>query len=305
MLPGFRFLFAAIVMCMSVLVFGLGATALMRAAHEDFATNTSWRAPPEPRFAQQDEPARTPVLAVLSVQPRATEPAAAPKEADPGTAVAPADGAAPSRPSGPETTAALSPATSDAAKPDNAASEPPGQAPAQVSAQADDQANNTAASTPPPVQTEVQPPAVTAASAPKIDASDDSRSATPATESATIGKAQPLAGEPAAPAPQQLPAPAPALADAPATLVLDEAAARIATLGGPPVPIADAMAALKTSDAKSDRDAINKKLEAERAKERHRLAVRRARLAQQAAAEQAANPFAPHPLIGTPTMTAR
>jgi len=41
MLPGFRFLFAAIVMCMSVLVFGLGAAALLRTAHEDFASNPS------------------------------------------------------------------------------------------------------------------------------------------------------------------------------------------------------------------------------------------------------------------------
>src|SRR5215831_16650019 len=75
MLPGFRFLFAAIVICMSVLVFGLGATALMRAAHEDFATNTSWRAPPEPRFAEQEEAVKPPVLAILSLQPRAVEPA--------------------------------------------------------------------------------------------------------------------------------------------------------------------------------------------------------------------------------------
>ena len=81
MLPGFRFLFAAIVMCMSVLVFGLGAAALLRAAHEDFASNPSWRAPPEPRFAQQEE-ASKPALAVLSVQSPETEPAVTPKTAD-------------------------------------------------------------------------------------------------------------------------------------------------------------------------------------------------------------------------------
>ena len=39
MLPGFRFLFAAIVLSMSILVFGLGAAALLRAAHEEFAAN--------------------------------------------------------------------------------------------------------------------------------------------------------------------------------------------------------------------------------------------------------------------------
>jgi len=112
MLPGFRFLFAAIVMCMSVLVFGLGAAALMRAAHEDFASNPTWRAPPEPRFAQQDEADKT-VLAALSVQPPATEPAAPPKAGD-----APAAEPTTGSPS-PGTTAALSPseASPDSAKP--------------------------------------------------------------------------------------------------------------------------------------------------------------------------------------------
>ena len=37
MLPGFRFLFTAIVLSMSILMFGLGAAALLRAAHEEFA----------------------------------------------------------------------------------------------------------------------------------------------------------------------------------------------------------------------------------------------------------------------------
>ena len=55
MLPGFRFLFAAIVLSMSILVFGLGAAALLRAAHEQFASNPSWRAAPETSFAQQTE----------------------------------------------------------------------------------------------------------------------------------------------------------------------------------------------------------------------------------------------------------
>ena len=55
MLPGFRFLFAAIVLSMSVLVFGLGAAALLRAAHEEVASTPLWRAVPEPKFAQQNE----------------------------------------------------------------------------------------------------------------------------------------------------------------------------------------------------------------------------------------------------------
>jgi len=62
MLPGFRFLFAAIILSMSVLVFGLGAAALLRAAHEQFASIPSRRATPEPVFAQPNEP---PTLALL------------------------------------------------------------------------------------------------------------------------------------------------------------------------------------------------------------------------------------------------
>ena len=75
MLPGFRFLFGAIVLCFSILVFGLGAAALFRAAHEEFASRPSWRATPgtmlaqqnEP-FAQQNDPSRA-VLAMLEVEP--------------------------------------------------------------------------------------------------------------------------------------------------------------------------------------------------------------------------------------------
>jgi hypothetical protein len=68
MLPGFRFLFAAIVFSMSVLVFGLGAAALLRAAHEQFASNPAWHAAPEATFAQQADVSR-PVLAMLRVEP--------------------------------------------------------------------------------------------------------------------------------------------------------------------------------------------------------------------------------------------
>jgi hypothetical protein len=72
MLPGFRFLFAAIVMSMSVLVFGLGAAALLRAAHEQFANSPSRRTPPEPVFAQHDEPPM-PTLALLRFEPPVLE----------------------------------------------------------------------------------------------------------------------------------------------------------------------------------------------------------------------------------------
>src|ERR1700688_933149 len=84
MLPGFRFLFAAIVLSMSILVFGLGAAALLRAAHEEFASNPTWRATPETVFAQPSEPT-PPVLAILRVDTPAADkaPDNAPADATP------------------------------------------------------------------------------------------------------------------------------------------------------------------------------------------------------------------------------
>jgi hypothetical protein len=111
MLPGFRFLFAAIVLSMSVLIFGLGAAALLRAAHEEFASIPSRRAPPEIVFAQQGD--ASPTLAILRVEPPAPEEIAAEPEkpaAEPDTVAAPTDvttsveSAAPSEPPKPEAT---------------------------------------------------------------------------------------------------------------------------------------------------------------------------------------------------------
>ena len=68
MLPGIRFLLAAILLSVSIVVFGLGAAALLRAAHEDFASNPSWRVTPETRFAQQND---MPTLALLRVETQA------------------------------------------------------------------------------------------------------------------------------------------------------------------------------------------------------------------------------------------
>src|SRR5262249_26103630 len=71
MLPGIRFLLAAILLSMSILIFGLGAAALLRAAHEEVASVPTRRMP-EPVFAQQPEaPAAT--LAMLRVEPTAPE----------------------------------------------------------------------------------------------------------------------------------------------------------------------------------------------------------------------------------------
>src|ERR1700749_3080560 len=69
MLPGFRFLFGALVLSLSILVFGFGAAALLRTAHEEFASAPAWRPAPETRFAQAQETTQTtqPVLALLRV----------------------------------------------------------------------------------------------------------------------------------------------------------------------------------------------------------------------------------------------
>ena len=67
MLPGFRFLFAAIVLSMSMLIFGLGAASLFRAAHEQFASIPSRPARRKPMFAQRPEPAAAPTLAMLRI----------------------------------------------------------------------------------------------------------------------------------------------------------------------------------------------------------------------------------------------
>jgi len=68
MLPGFRFLFAAIVLSVSVLIFGLGAAALLRAKHEEFASIPARRVLPEPYFAQPSE-TPAPTLAMLRIEP--------------------------------------------------------------------------------------------------------------------------------------------------------------------------------------------------------------------------------------------
>jgi hypothetical protein len=133
MLPSFRFLFAAIVFSMSILVFGLGAAALLRTAHEEFASNPFWHGPPEKTFPQQSEPTG-PVLALLRVEPP-------PVPDDVPSVAAPVEPAAvPSVAAEPENIAALGQVNSsqpESAQPENPVPESPVQsetAPAQVDA---------------------------------------------------------------------------------------------------------------------------------------------------------------------------
>lgn len=73
MLPGFRFLFATVVLAISVLVFGLGAAALLRAAHEEFVNLPSWRLAQQPVLAPQFEMSG-PTLAMLRIEALAAKP---------------------------------------------------------------------------------------------------------------------------------------------------------------------------------------------------------------------------------------
>jgi hypothetical protein len=258
MLPGFRFLFTAIVLSMSVLVFGLGAAALLRAAHEEFANLPSRRVSPEPVFARQynDPP---PTLALLRVEPVAAKPAEnVPPAAVPETAtdVPPPAGQTPdTRPAEPEKLAALTsaePMQAEAAKPEEPAKEASAETPAAA-------APATAATEAPVANAEVKLAAI---------------AATP----------EPAATNPPATSPEPA-ADIPSFEGSIATTL-------IATLGGPAVLI-DAKTSI--TETKPDRSVVRKRA-AERARERRRIAaVRRARLARQATLtlqQQQPNPFA-------------
>ena len=278
MLPGFRFLFAAIVLSMSILVFGLGAAALLRAAHEQFANNPSWHAAPEAMFAQQPEATR-PVLATLRIEPTPTAQkapdnvpaAAAPQE--PAAIAPPAEPAATApAPPAPEQMAALNPEPASApetAKPETAVLEIP--------------AINEA------VPAEADAPA----------AADTANMTTPsAAEATTVAATEPASAPMQVLSPANDAAPAasgPAAseqANAPAAPDLDAASTKIATRGGPTVTIEAPPPPAKVVSENSDRSAIRKRQQARRTAQRRKLAARARLAARQALLQQAANPFA-------------
>ncbi len=271
MLPGFRFLFAAIVLSMSILVFGLGAAALLRAAHEEFASIPTWRAAPETIFAQPAEATR-PVLALLRVDAPVMEKA---------TASAPADAAAAvtSALTEPERVVALKPEDSpppETAKPEIPAAESPAQSEAaSVSAEPPAFVAETKVSETKPAETK---PAETKSAETKVAETTIAMSediATPVIQAAT----------PAAPEP----------IGAPASPEADMAATKIATLGGPAVTIATTPRA-KVESAKPEADIIKKRQHARRAAQRRRIATRASAVAQ--VPQQPGNPFGqPAPTI--------
>jgi hypothetical protein len=123
MLPGLRFLLVAIVLSLSILVFGLGATALLRAAHEVFASDPSWRAAPETKIAQPND-ARLPDLAMLQLDSPPAEPKLADQSsipvpaAEPAADPAEAENLSGSPQTGTET--AIAPVTADSSPPESA-----------------------------------------------------------------------------------------------------------------------------------------------------------------------------------------
>ena len=287
MLPGFRFLFAAIVLSMSILVFGLGAAALLRAAHEEFANLPARRTAPEPMFARRTDES-PPTLALLRIEtpdidkPAENAPAAIPETTPdtPAPTAATADIAAIE----PEKLAAVKapePVQAEAAKPDIPAREATAETPAGPSAAA------------------------------VVEA--------PAPPQAPAAEAK-LAALVEAPQPAAAPAPPPPVAAADIYSFEGNAAAtRIATLGGPAVIVDEEAAAkasekaegrtaeAKTAEAKPDRSAAKKRA-AEQAREKRRIAAaRRARLAREATLtlqQQQPNPFIHTPFAQGPVARA-
>ena len=265
MLPGFRFLFAAIVLSMSILIFGLGAAALLRAAHEEFASNPSWRAAPEVMFAQPSE-ATKPVLAILRVEPTPAEQKAPP---------AVAEQKAPDNV--PAAAAPAEPATIVSAPAEPTASASTAAEPERVAAlkSEDSSPQETAKPEVPVAETSPQSETAPAQAEPPAPANE--------TKMAATEQLLPPASEAAPAAPEQL--------SAPASPDPDIASTKIATLGGPPVTIETPPA--KAANTKPDSSAIKKR----RAAQRRKIALR-ARAARQTL-QQPADPFA------QPTITVR
>jgi hypothetical protein len=255
MLPGFRFLFAAIVLSMSVLVFGLGAAALLRAAHEEFANLPSQWAPPETVFAPQKE-AAPPALAMLRVDAPVAEDKAADNVLPPAPPTE--QPVSVSTPAEPETSAALQPEDSPAL-PETAKSEVP--------------------------VAETSPQDEAPAQADTPDRADVPASADE-TKIAATEPAMPPADQPAPAVSEQASAPALQEAESAPTASAAEIATKIATLGGPPVVIETQPPAR----AAGDESAIKKRQQARRAARRRNIAAR-ARLARQVA-QQPPDPFA-------------
>ena len=268
MLPGFRFLFAAIALSMSVLIFGLGAAALLRAAHEQFASMPSRSGPPEAVFARPVE--TIPTLALLRVDAPVIETAPDQVATEPAATIEPEKVA---------TLKVENSALPEALKPDIAVTETkPSDEPVQAE--------------PAPATDQTKMAAIPEAPKPEAPKPEASTSEAPASEltKSDVAMSEDLKPEISVPARDAAPVEPDQnrAAVAPDTAL---AATRIATLGSPTATVEKKTSA-RTSSAKPDRSAIRKRQQAQRAKERRRRIAARARLARQATQQPIADPFA-------------
>jgi hypothetical protein len=263
MLPGFRFLFAAIVLSMSVLVFGLGATALLRAAHEEFISSPSWRGIPETVFAQQ-APSTKPMLALLT-----TEQPAPPMASDRAPAATATEPVTTPVPIAPET-AMTSPenvSAAETAKPEVPPADVP--APSELPASTDSSAAAVATTI------AAIDPAMRATSDAKLAATEPASPSFTLEKSAASEKSEPVAATDALSVPAA-PSTAAAAGAAPA---VDTVVAKLATLGDAAVASQRPKTEIESkseSESKSERlrrVAATKRLQA-RAAERRKIAQR-------------------------------
>jgi hypothetical protein len=282
MLPGFRFLFAAIVLSISILVFGLGAAALLRAAHEEFASNPAWHAAPDATFAQQAEATR-PVLAMLRVDPLP----APPKASDNIAAIAPAAEQAPA--------AASTPAAAATAPAEQAAMIPAPVEPDKVAAPKLEETSQPAAAQPETSASETPAPSGAAATNIAADQTKIASVEQGLTEQGLTQLGLPPANEVAPTGSETTPA---ASTQASALVPPQASSRKIATLGDPATTIGP-----QTDSATPDRSIIKKRQHARRAAQRRRLALLRARQAQLLALQQQQQQ--PFDLFGQPQPLAK
>jgi hypothetical protein len=284
MLPGFRFLFAAIVLSMSILVFGLGAAALLRAAHEEFASNPSWRGAPETIFAQPAEPTR-PVLAILRVDTPVME--KAPDNAPANAAAA----AVTSTPDQPERITAQKPEDSPppgTAKPEVTVAESRVTESRVTESPAESEAAPAPAEVPAAVtETRIAEPKIAEAKIAETKITETNVAETKIAETKIAETRVAMPEEAALPADRAAIPFASAPADPQIAPDANIAATKIATLGGAPVAI-ETQPRAKVASAKPDARLIRKRRLARRAALRRRLAEQ-ARLA----AAQLPPPFGP------------
>jgi hypothetical protein len=275
MLPGFRFLFAAIMLSMSLLIFGLGAASLLRAAHESFASNSSWRGAPEVTFAQRND-AMAPVLATLSVEPVAE------KANDTAKAVA-----APVEPA---------PTPAESVSHDQVAVLNPVETPPAETAKPDVEPAQMVLSETPPA------PAAAPAIAEAATSGETKTAAITASEVSSDSREPAVPqSEPAAAQPATTAAALETSAE-PNVTATNIAATKIATLGGPPVDIAVKDKTARRERASDDQSGVKKRVHARRIAHRRRLSARALLAAQQLQLQQQqANPFGPPAVPATAT----